>query len=205
LQGGKTFSKIDLKNAYNQLLLDEETSKLLAWSTHKGIYLVKRLPYGTKLACVVFQKIIEKVLLGLKRTMNFLDDVIVTGATDKEHTNNLENALVKLGESGFKINLKRCEFFKKKICYLGHIINEHGLKKDPTKVEAILKAPRLINVQGVRAVVGMINYYAKFVQNLSGLMSPLYELLKKKRILSGQKSVKKLSLKRMRGLHLMMY
>jgi len=61
LQGGKTFSKIDLKNAYNQLLLDEETSKLLAWSTKKGIYLVKRLPYGTKSACTVLQKIIEKV------------------------------------------------------------------------------------------------------------------------------------------------
>jgi len=40
LQGGKTFSKIDLKNAYNQLLLDEETSKLRVWSTHKGIYLL---------------------------------------------------------------------------------------------------------------------------------------------------------------------
>jgi len=44
------------------------------------------------------------VLLGLKGTMNFLDDVIVTATTDKEHSNNLENALVKLGEVGFKIN-----------------------------------------------------------------------------------------------------
>jgi len=42
------------------------------------------------------------VLLGLKGTMNFLDEVIVTRATDKEHTNNLENALVKLGEAGLK-------------------------------------------------------------------------------------------------------
>lgn len=180
LQGGKTFSKINLKNAYNQLL-DDETSKLLTWSTHKGKYLVKPLPYGTKPACAVFQKIIEKVLLGLNGTMNFLYDVIVTGATDKEHTNNLENALVKLGEAVFKINLKKCEFFKREICYLGHIINEHGLKKDLTKVETILKPPRPSNVHGVRAVVGMINYYYNFVQNLSGLMSPLYELLKKEK------------------------
>lgn len=70
------------------MLLDEETSELLAWSPLKGIYLVKHLLYGTKPACAVFQKIIEKVLLGLKGTMNFLDDVIVTGETDKEHTNN---------------------------------------------------------------------------------------------------------------------
>jgi len=80
---------------------------------------------------------------------------------------------------GFRINLKKCEFFKKEICYLGHIINEHVLKKDLTKVEAILKAPRPSNVQGVRAFAGMINYYGKFVQSLSGSISPLYELLKK--------------------------
>jgi len=42
LQGGKTFSKIDFRNSYNQLVLDKETRRLLAWSTHKGIYLVNR-------------------------------------------------------------------------------------------------------------------------------------------------------------------
>lgn len=54
-----------------QLLLDENTKKVLAWSTHKGIYLINRLPYGTKLTCAVFQKIVEKVLLEFENTMNF--------------------------------------------------------------------------------------------------------------------------------------
>jgi len=51
--------------------LDENTKKVLAWSTHKGIYLINRLPYGTKLTCAVFQKIVEKVLLEFENTMNF--------------------------------------------------------------------------------------------------------------------------------------
>ncbi|XP_008179051.1 uncharacterized protein K02A2.6-like [Acyrthosiphon pisum] len=79
LQGGKTFSKLDFLNAYNQLQLCESTQKLLAWSTSKGIYIDKRLPFGTKPACSKFQSVIEKVLLGTKGVKNFLDDIIVTG------------------------------------------------------------------------------------------------------------------------------
>lgn len=54
LQGGTTICKIGFKNAYNQLLLNEETSSLSARNTHKTIFLVNRLPYGTKLACAIF-------------------------------------------------------------------------------------------------------------------------------------------------------
>ncbi|XP_008180036.1 uncharacterized protein K02A2.6-like [Acyrthosiphon pisum] len=60
LQGGKTFSKLDFLNAYNQLELCENTQKLLAWSTSKGIYIVKRLPFGTKPACSKFQSVLKK-------------------------------------------------------------------------------------------------------------------------------------------------
>jgi len=56
LQGGKFFSKLDFINAYNQLEICEDTQKLLAWSTHKGIYKVKRTPLGTKPACSIFSK-----------------------------------------------------------------------------------------------------------------------------------------------------
>jgi len=179
LQGGKIFSKIDFKNAYNQLLLDEETSKVLAWSTHKGIYIINHLPYGTKPACAIFQKIVEETLSGLKGTMNFLDDVIVTGRLDEEHTMNLKNVLVRLKYAGFKVNLNKCSFFQKEICYSGHIINEEGLKKDPAKVQAIVKASRPLDIHGVRAFIGMINYYGRFINNVSSLLEPIYRLLKK--------------------------
>ena len=57
LQEGSSFTKLDFKNAYNQLLVDDETRMLLAWSTHKGIYRLNRLPCGTKPACGIFQQV----------------------------------------------------------------------------------------------------------------------------------------------------
>lgn len=54
LRGGKLYTKLDFRNAYNQLCLGEKTQELLTWSTHMGLYKVKRLPYGTKPACQIF-------------------------------------------------------------------------------------------------------------------------------------------------------
>lgn len=178
LQGGENFTKLDFANAYNQLELTETTKKLLCWSTHRGIYKPNRLPFGTKPACSIFQKIVEKVLLGIPGVINFLDDIVVTGRNREEHLGNLRSVFDKLSKAGFRLNLKKCDFFKPEIKYLGHIINKEGLHKDPGKIQAVMGCPRPQNVSEVRAYAGMVNYYGRFVSNLSTLLQPLYKLLR---------------------------
>lgn len=89
LQGDCSFTKLDMVAAYNQLELDDESKRLVAWSTHRGVYLVNRLPFGVKPATGIFQYELEKLLLGIPGVVNFLDDIVVTGATQKEHLSNL--------------------------------------------------------------------------------------------------------------------
>ncbi|KAK2575241.1 hypothetical protein KPH14_012756 [Odynerus spinipes] len=167
LSGGKKFSKLDLSAVYSQLEVSEDTKKLLAWSTHKGVYLLNRLPLGTKPACAIFQRVIEKVLQGAKGVINFLDDIVVTGASDEKHLQNFKEVLGRLKEAGFKLNMKKCAFFQDEIRYLGHIINKDGLHKDPEKVAAIRNAKRPADVTELKAFIGMVNYYAKFVPHFS--------------------------------------
>lgn len=81
-----------MRCAYNQLELHEESKELLAWSRHKGIFKVNRLPYGTKPACQLFQNVVEKVLLGCKGVIDFMDDILVTGRTEQEHRESLKEA-----------------------------------------------------------------------------------------------------------------
>lgn len=181
LGGGMHFSKLDFRNAYNQLILSENSRKLLAWSTHRGIYLVNRLPYGTKPACAIFQKIVEKTLQGLPGVVNFLDDILVTGKTFEEHLRNLKAVFEKLRDAGFRLNMEKCKFFDSEVHYLGHIISSRGIKKDPNKIKSMVEAPRPTNVSELRAFIGMVNYYGKFIENLSSLLSPLYVLLQKDR------------------------
>ncbi|XP_031349119.1 uncharacterized protein K02A2.6-like isoform X1 [Photinus pyralis] len=179
LQGGEKFSKLDLSHAYNQLELEESTKLLLAWSTHKGIFKVERLPFGTKPACSIFQHIMEKVLQGVTGVTVFLDDIVVTGRNNKEHLQNLEVVFQKLKGAGFRLNRVKCNFLQDRIEYLGHIISKEGLQKNPSKIKAIVNCPRPENVSQVKAFIGMINYYAKFISNVTKLLNPLYKLLSK--------------------------
>lgn len=121
----------------------------------------------------------EKVLQGCKGTVNYLDDVVVTGKDEKDHLNNLQEVLDRLEKAGFKLNYEKCEFFKDCIYYLGHKISEKGLERDEGKVKAILKSPRPKNITEVRTFIGMVNYYSKFISNFSEKLRPLYGLIRK--------------------------
>lgn len=65
LEGGQTFTILDLDMAYNQLELDDESRKLVAWSTCLGVFLVNRLPPGVKPATGIFQHILHVLLAGI--------------------------------------------------------------------------------------------------------------------------------------------
>ncbi|XP_062557233.1 uncharacterized protein LOC134222106 [Armigeres subalbatus] len=104
------------------------------------------------------------MLAGLERTSGYLDDVLV-GAVDEEDQ-----------EFGFAIKAEKCSFGQRQIKYVGHLIDEHGLHPDPSKVETFCRVPK--NVSEVRSFLGAINYYGNFVPSMHKLRYPLDELLK---------------------------
>ena len=63
--------------------------------------------------------------------------------------------------------------------YLGHTISADGLRPSQKKVRAIMQAPKPHNVSQLRAFLGLVNYYGKFLSQLSSTLAPLYRLLEK--------------------------
>ena len=89
LGGGYYFSKIDLASAYNQISLSPESQRHLALSTHRGVLLQKRLPFGIKSAPGYFQEIMEQLTRDLTGVAVYLDDILVSGSNAQEHLDNL--------------------------------------------------------------------------------------------------------------------
>lgn len=178
LQGGTAFTKLDLNMAYNQLELDEPSEKIAAWSTTRGVYLVHRLPFGVKTATGIFQRTMERLFQGLSGVFVFVDDIIVTGKTERDHINNLGKVFQRLVDVGLRLRKDKCLFFQDSVKYLGHIVNREGLSKSNERVEAIMNAPRPKDVSEVRSFCGLINYYGRYIRNLAQRMHPLYQLLK---------------------------
>ena len=179
LSGETVFSKLDLKDAYCQLQLDEESKNLVVINTHKGLFRYTVMPFGIASAPAVFQREMDKVLHGLKAAW-YLDDILVYGKDEADHLQNLNAVFTKLQEAGMKLNSNKCEFLKTSLEYLGHRIDKEGLHPVDSKVEAIARAPDPTNVDELRSFIGLVTYYAKFLPNMATVLAPLYELLKSK-------------------------
>ena len=178
LSGGQTFTKLDLSHAYLQVPLAEESQKYLVINTHKGLYAYKRLPFGVASAPAVFQRIMDNILQGLPGVCTYLDDILVTGKTADEHTKNLNAVLTRLREAGMRLKKTKCQFSLRKIEYLGHVISSKGLEPATSKVTAIVDAPSPHDVPQLKLLLGLVNYYGKFLPNLSTTLAPLYKLLR---------------------------
>ncbi|XP_063380957.1 uncharacterized protein K02A2.6-like [Cydia fagiglandana] len=178
LHGGKKFSKIDLSQAYAQLVLDD-TSKYTVINTHKGLFKYNRLIYGLSSSPGIFQRILEQMFVDIPRVGVFLDDVVITGLDDQEHLKNLTAVFERLQKYGLKIKNEKCSFMSESITYLGYVVNSEGIHTCPKKIEGIVNATTPSNVTELRSFIGMTMYYAKFVKNISTIMAPLYALLKK--------------------------
>uniref|UniRef100_A0A914YQN2 RNA-directed DNA polymerase n=1 Tax=Panagrolaimus superbus TaxID=310955 RepID=A0A914YQN2_9BILA len=179
LNGGKFFSKLDLADAFLQIPLDEESKKFTTINTHKGLFQYQTMPPGAPSATSDFQEVIDKVLNGIERTAAYVDDVTTSSTTVEEHLVILKKVFERLRKHGMKLKLKKCEFLKRRIEYLGHIVDEHGIRPNPKKIESMVKMPPPKNLKELEAFLGMVNYYGKFIKNLSTLASPLFELKKK--------------------------
>lgn len=180
LRGAQVFSKIDLAHAYEQIILSPESRPCTTISTHVGTFEYIRTPYGVCSIPEKFQKLMEEVLRGVPMTAVYFDDACIGGVSKEDNIKNVHEVLRRLQAVGLRVKLEKCEFFKPAVCYVGHVIDKDGLHPDTKKVKAISNAPHPTDVHQLKAFLGLVNYYGKFVPMLSTVLSPLYRLLKGK-------------------------
>ena len=179
LSGEKYFSKLDMSQAYLQLPLDKQSREYVTVNTHKGLYEYNCLPFGVSSAPSIFQRTMDNLLQGIKGVSVYIDDILISGSTVEEHLRTLDKVLERLHNAGLRLNKSKCFFLRPWIEYLGHIINRDGLRPTMEKVRAIQEAPTPRNVGELRSFFGIINYYSRFLPNLSTKLAPLYQLLQK--------------------------
>ena len=175
-------SKIDLDYAYGQMRLSKETSRhcvfALTGGKFSGYYRFKKGFYGLANIPTIFQEKIDRTLEYC--TLAWLDDMfVVTQGSRQDLEKKLFDVLTKLEKAGYRASKKESEFFMNRIKWLGHQIDESGIKPNEEKVEAILKLKSPENTKELKSFLGAIQYMAKFLPKLSEQIDRLRKLLKK--------------------------
>ncbi|XP_025161027.1 uncharacterized protein LOC112589987 [Harpegnathos saltator] len=181
LGSAKYFSIFDLASGFHQIAMHEDDAPKTAFSTPHGHYQFNRMPFGLKNAPATFQRLMDQVLTGLQGTELFvyLDDIVIYASSLEEHSAKFAKLAQRLRVANLHLQPDKCEFLRKEVSYLGHVIGENGVKPDPKKIIAVKDFPRPRNAKNIKQFLGLAGYYRRFIQNFSKIARPLTSLLKK--------------------------
>ena len=139
LAGMTLFSTLDLKSGYWQVKLEPRDKEKTAFSTGKGLWQFKVMPFGLCNAPATFERLMERVLvnLPLQTALVYLDDILVPGKTFSHHLANLRTVFQRLRAAKLKLAPQKCMLLQKEVKFLGHIIGPTGVSTDPEKTRVV--------------------------------------------------------------------
>ena len=181
LKGSKVYSAIDMRSGYFHLGLSNDAKPKTAFvpgGPHGAKYEFNRCPFGLSQAPAYFQRLIHEVLKGITFAFGYLDDILIFSPDNKTHLEHLEVVFQRLREADLKLKASKCNFFKKHIQYLGHLVSGEGIEPLPEKLEAVRKMPPPTTPKEVRQFLGLVGYYRKFVPKFADIARPLTNLTK---------------------------
>ncbi|KAE9263517.1 hypothetical protein PR003_g33132, partial [Phytophthora rubi] len=182
LHGSRRFTSLDLHSGYWQLAVAEKDKPNTAFTTRRGLFQFRRMPFGLCNAPSTFQRLMDCVLRGLTWIccLVYLDDVIIfTKGTVAQHVVELAVVLERLSEAGLSLKASKCSFATTSMEYLGHDLTPDGIQPTSRLVKAIVDFPRPQGDVQVRRFVALAGYYRRFVPDFGARMAPLTTLLRK--------------------------
>ncbi|GFR85839.1 transposon Tf2-9 polyprotein [Elysia marginata] len=141
----------------------------------RGLLFQQRLPFGITSAPRYFQQIVDQPTSYLPGVAVYIDDILVNDGDAESHLKNLRSLLQRLDEIGLRCRIEKCEFAQPSFGYLGHITSREGISKG-SKVDAVANMTKPTKFPELR---GQIQFYGKFLPNLSTVLETLFQLTKK--------------------------
>uniref|UniRef100_A0A3Q1EX45 Gypsy retrotransposon integrase-like protein 1 n=2 Tax=Acanthochromis polyacanthus TaxID=80966 RepID=A0A3Q1EX45_9TELE len=173
---------LDLCKGYWQVPLDPSSRPYTAFRTPAGLFQFTVMPFGLHGAPATFQRLMDKVLQGCEEcSAAYLDDVVIYSQTWEAHLGHLKKVLGKIQSAGLTLNLKKCEWVREEVRYLGYQLGQGKVRPQADKVEAIRNCPRPRTKKEVRSFLGLAGWYRRFVPRFATIASPLTALTGKDR------------------------
>ena len=185
LGGAKYFSTLDLASGFWQIQMEPESREKTAFTTPHGLYEFLVMPFGLTNSPAVFQRLMHHVISGLNAPDGkefvtvYLDDIVVFSSSLSDHFDHLQKVLSRLMSVNLKLKPSKCQFMRKEVDYLGHVITCNGLRPNARLTEVILNFQRPDDIGAMRRFLGLASYYRRFIPGFAKIANPLHGLTTK--------------------------
>ena len=126
-----------MRGGYYHMVLSEESRPKSTFVSSYSKWEFKRCPFGLAQAPAYFQRLVNEVLSGLTFTFGYLDDILIFSPDMESHLEHLRILFERLQSADLKLKEVKCNFLKKYIQYLGHIVSGEGITPLPEKLDSI--------------------------------------------------------------------
>ncbi|GFY30190.1 retrovirus-related Pol polyprotein from transposon 17.6 [Trichonephila clavipes] len=185
LQEAKVYSTLDLRNGFFHVDVDEVCRKYTSFIVPDGQFEFNKVPFGLSTSPGVFQRYVSSIFRDLTRkgiVISYLDDLVIPAKNEQEGLEKLKIIFEVAKKYGLEIKFKKCQFLKKKIEFLGHIVESGTIKPSPTKTLAVRKFLEPTTIKQVQNFLGLTGYFRKYIKDYSKIAKPLSDLTRKENL-----------------------
>jgi len=176
----KFISKMDLAKGYYQLQVCPADRPKTAFVCHRGKFQFNRMPFGVRNAPAVFQELMDQILRNEREFCSpYMDDVVIYSMCWEDHVRHIRRVLERLSEAGLTANPKKCCWGGQSIEFLGHQVGGGMMALPEHRVEALSNYTKPTTKRGLRAFLGAISFYRRYVKRLASQTAVLTPLTAK--------------------------